>query len=97
MEIFYSFLIGFISAYISKFIDFCFNDGNILDFYYKWLLMLKNKYPKLSKPLGLCIFCMSFWVCLIMFMIFYNEYNLTYKDFFISIAVNYAILFKTEN
>jgi hypothetical protein len=45
------------------FIDFCFNEQNILDWYYLFLLKhVQPKYPKLAKPLGLCPVCMGFWV-----------------------------------
>jgi hypothetical protein len=66
-NIFIVIFISFISSCYIYFIDFCFNDGNIFDWYYKILLQLETKYPKLVKPLGLCPICFGFWFNLIFF------------------------------
>jgi hypothetical protein len=66
-----SILIGFCSAQLTKVLDFSFNEGNILDWYY--ILLLKYVEPiskKLAKPLGTCIKCFSVWVCFFVFLIF---------------------------
>jgi hypothetical protein len=68
-NIFITTLISFISSFYISFIDFCFNEGNIFDWYYKFLLKLEDKYPKLAKPLGLCPICFGFWFNLIFFCI----------------------------
>ena len=48
-----SLLIGFCSAQLTRVLDFSFNEGNILDWYYIFLLKYLPK--KLAKPLGVCI------------------------------------------
>jgi hypothetical protein len=68
-HLFLSIVIGFCSAQITRVLDFSFNEGNILESYY--LFLLKYIQPiskKLAKPLGICIKCFSVWVC---FGIFY--------------------------
>ena len=85
-----SFIIGFTGAYISKLIDFSFNEGNLLDWYYIWLLNIEESYPKLVKPLGKCINCMSVWVTIIIFFLF----NINLPYLLISIAFNYYLITK---
>lgn len=64
-------IVGITSGFINYFIDFCFNDGNIFDFYYKWV---KSKifpnHPKLAKVLGICPICFGFWVSITIFFIY---------------------------
>jgi hypothetical protein len=56
-------LLGLVNTMLVFFIDFCFNEQNIFDWYYLFLLRhVQPKYPKLAKPLGLCPVCMGFWV-----------------------------------
>jgi len=85
-----SFIIGFTGAYLSRLIDFSFNTGNLLDWYYIWLLSVEEKYPKLAKPLGKCIKCMSIWVTIIVFLFF----NISFPYLLISIAYNYYLITK---
>lgn len=63
-------LISYIGKYVARlsyFIDFCFNDGNILDWYYSILLKIEEKNPKISKLLGMCNVCLNFWISSILF------------------------------
>jgi hypothetical protein len=61
-----------------SFIDFCFNEGNIFDFWYEFIQnKLFDDYPKLFKVLGGCVFCFGFWVNLFLFIIFSFVLNLT--------------------
>lgn len=83
-------ILGFISAKLAELIDFCFNEGNLLDNYYLFLIdHVKPKYPKLSKPLGLCIKCMSIWICLILSSLFFWYLEIPFIYIFISIAINF--------
>ncbi len=55
---------------LNIFIDFCFNDDNILDFYYQFLKQkVKPKHPKLAKILGMCIVCFGFWIATLFFIL----------------------------
>lgn len=65
-------VLGISSGILSYFIDFCFNDGNIFDFYYNWIVdYVEPVYPKLAKPLGLCNVCFNFWVSTFLFVMYY--------------------------
>ena len=45
-------------------IQWCMEDGMILDWYRKWLekKAFEWRYSAITKPMGLCSFCMTFWV-----------------------------------
>jgi hypothetical protein len=89
-----SVLIGFCSANITKLLDYSFNKGNILDWYY--IILLKYIEPiskKIAKPLGTCIKCMSVWVCLIIFIIFSITLSISWFYFFISLGVSSYFFF----
>jgi hypothetical protein len=61
-----------------NFIDFCFNEGNIFDFWYEFIQdKLYDNYPKLFKVLGGCVFCFGFWVNLVLFVNFCFVLKLT--------------------
>lgn len=71
-------LLGVISALFTYFLDFCFWEGNIFDFYYNFLeKKIKPKYPKLAKPLGICNVCFNFWVSLFLYSYYLFILNLT--------------------
>ena len=100
-KLFLSILIGYSSAYISKILDYSFNKGNILDFYYIFLLKyIEPISPKLAKPLGMCIKCFSIWICFIVFFIFILFSEINFKDFwfyiFISQGISASIIYKKE-
>lgn len=67
------YFIGKQVAKLSYFIDFCFNEGNIFDWYYSFLLYVELFLPKLAKVLGLCNICMNFWVSTILFFTLFNK------------------------
>jgi hypothetical protein len=67
-----SIILGITSALLIKFIDSCFNDGDILDWYYRQILALEPKWPRLSKALGLCPKCFGFWVSFFLFMLYHQ-------------------------
>ena len=64
--------VAFCSASFSAFLDFCFEDGNIFDWYYNWLKKVcKIKADATGaivggsrwfKPLGGCLVCFNFYV-----------------------------------
>ena len=45
-------------------IQWCMEDGMIMDWYRKWLerKAFEWRYSRITKPMGLCSFCMAFWV-----------------------------------
>ena len=87
--------LGFINYGIIKVIDFCFNDGNIFDWYYRWLLTIPKK---IAKPLGLCLKCMGFWVNLIIFVVIkYRIFDIPLYYFIVSYLIIFAILTIDEN
>lgn len=85
-------VIGFCSAQITRVLDFSFNEGNILDWYY--ILLIKYLPKKLSKPLGTCIKCFSVWVCLVSFLPFCIFYTLPWYYIIISEGISAFIIFK---
>jgi len=87
--------LSFISNIFTRFIDFCFNENNIFDFYYKFLLSIKDKYFKLTKPLGLCPICMGFWFALFIFILFSIYYPLNYIWFIPYISFNFYLNYKS--
>jgi hypothetical protein len=78
--------LGIMNARLVVFIDFCFNTGNIFDWYYKKLLHLSPKHPKLAKVLGMCPVCMGFWVGVFTFSIFALHLGLAWVWFIPFIA-----------
>lgn len=93
-----SFIIGFSSANITYFIDFCFNEGNILDFYYKFILNNVKPYSeKLFKLLGGCIICFGFWINISLFLLFFKLNYLPIELFFISLGSYSFKIFKLNN
>lgn len=79
----------FVSFFI-KFLDFCFNENNIFDFYYRYI---SNKFnenkPKLFKVLGGCIYCFGTWIYIFIFIIFNIYYQLPLIFLFMGIGINY--------
>lgn len=62
IELIFIIIILSISSFgLIKLIDFSFNEGNVLDWYYMLILKLEDKYPKLFKVLGGCLICFGFW------------------------------------
>jgi hypothetical protein len=83
-------IVGILSSFFVKFIDFCFNEGNIFDWYY---LHISNKFElnntKLFKLLGGCIYCFGTWIFIIMFLLFNIYYPLPFIFIFFGMGVNY--------
>ncbi len=95
-----SIILGFTSGLFVKFIDSCFNDGEILDWYYKEILTLEQKWPRLSKALGLCPKCFGFWLSLLLFMGYNQTFGLSGVFFIPYIACAQfviSLLFTTSN
>ncbi len=68
-----SITLGVVNNYFIRFIDWCFNEGNILCNYYRFLLVkVQPTAPNLSKVMGLCIVCFGFWVNLFLFLVYYK-------------------------
>jgi len=56
-------VLAVLNYFLVVFIDFCFNENNILDWYYRFLMIrVEPLSRKLAKVLGLCAVCMGFWV-----------------------------------
>jgi len=85
-------LIGIVSYYLVKLIDFSFNKDNILDFYYVFLLENKDKYPKLTKVLGLCIKCFGVWFTILTYLLFYFNHDILFVNILISISVFWMLI-----
>lgn len=77
-------------SFFVKFLDFCFNEDNIFDFYYKYI---SNKFyennPKLFKVLGGCIYCFGTWVYIVFYIIFNIYYSLPFMFLFLGMGINY--------
>ena len=64
--LFVAMLLGAGSGAFALFLDSCMNEGMILNWWYKMLDSIKSESLKYwFKPLGLCIYCMSEWVFII--------------------------------
>jgi len=73
-------LLGVSSALFSKFIDFCFNEGNIFDFYYLWVITnIEPLYPKLAKIMGVCNICFNFWFSSFLFPLLLLSFKLSFN------------------
>jgi hypothetical protein len=90
--IFLAIAIGFCSAQITKVLDFSFNEGNILDWYY--ILLIKHLPKKLAKPLGTCIKCFSVWVCFFVFGMFMIYTTIPWFYIFLSQGISAFFIFK---
>ena len=98
MEIIYALitamLLGLCSYYFIVFIDFTFNDKNIFDWYYKWLLnKVEPNRPKLAKVFGMCAVCFGFWVATFIFIVYHYllKIDAIYYIPYISICEYYLI------
>jgi hypothetical protein len=82
-------ILAVVASFLVKFIDFAFNDGNLFDWYYKWLLnKVKPIYPKLAKPLGLCPICFGFWIGLIYYMFLAILLDIPFEFYWVFMPVN---------
>ncbi len=90
-------ILGVCSALLVKFIDFCFNEHNILAWYYS----LISKLPKsLAKPLGMCPKCFSLWVSSALFLLYHHYFGLAFILVIPYLAVmefTLDLLFKDNN
>lgn len=93
-------ILGITSGMLVKFIDFCFNEGNIFDFYYIFVLWVETKSKKMAKLLGLCPHCYGFWVSSGLFFIYSHIFD-TYLIYYIPyISISQFViylLFKGED
>jgi len=87
------FIVSILSSFLIRFIDFCFNEGNIFDWYY---LHIYNKYeknnPKLFKVLGGCLYCFGTWVFIFMYLLFNLYYPLPFIFLLFGIGLNFISL-----
>lgn len=87
----------FVSFFI-KFFDFCFNEGNIFDWYYKFIYeKFENKKPKLFKVLGGCIYCFGSWIYIMLFALLTTIYSIPFILIFIGLGINFISLMILEN
>jgi hypothetical protein len=92
-NLFLSIMIGFCSAQITRVLDFSFNKGNILEWYYIFLLKYVEPISKkLAKPLGTCIKCFSVWVCFFIYLLFCMFTQVPWYFIFISQGVSAFII-----
>ncbi len=98
-------ILGCLSACFSYFIDFCFNEGNIFDFYYKFIVdKFSESNPKLFKILGGCNVCFNFYLSTIIYIIYTLVLSFNWLFFlpyifsscFMSMLINFKI-FNTDN
>jgi hypothetical protein len=93
--LFLSLVIGFCSAQLTKVLDFSFNEGNILDWYYIFLLKYVEPISKkLAKPLGTCIKCFSVWVCFFVFVVFSIFTTIPWYYIFLSQGISAFIIYR---
>ena len=87
-------IFAFLNALFVSFIDFCFNEGNIFEKYYLFILKYKEKHPFIFKILGGCIFCFGTWIYIFhhIFLSLKGELDITY--IFLGMGLNYFILKK---
>lgn len=72
-------MLGGLSGGLSVFLDFCFNEGNIFDFYYQFIIdYIKPKSEKLFKLLGGCNICFNIYPSTIIFEIYNYYLNISY-------------------
>jgi len=57
-------------AFLMSYFSFCMEEGNIFSPYRELLESIPENVSFIGKPLGLCSICTSFWVSLILFIIF---------------------------
>jgi hypothetical protein len=85
----FSLVLGILGAFLVYFLDFCFNEGNIFDWYYLWVLRkVEPAHPRVAKVLGLCPICFGFWVGLGYYLICCSILNMPYEFYFIFMPVN---------
>ena len=94
-----SIVLGVVNNYFIRFIDWCFNDGNIFSKYYIFLLeKVQPVAPNLSKVMGLCIVCFGFWVNLFLFMFYYKLLMIPNPIYFVPyIGISQWMLIKYIN
>ena len=88
-------ILGFINYYLVIFIDFCFNENNILDWYYRFILTrVEPRSRKLAKVLGMCAVCMGFWVGVGVYSLHCWYLGLHPVGFIAFVALNQYLLIK---
>jgi len=91
------FLLSVFISFFVKFIDFCFNEGNIFDWYYKYILdSFETTKPKLFKVLGGCIFCFGTWIFIINYILISIYSGLPIIYIFIGMGINFISLLVLE-
>ena len=77
-------IFGFGLACFSLFLEFCFQDGEILGWYYALIF----KMPVfIAKPIGFCIYCTNFWLCTGLYL---GNFEFSLIHFFILIGVSHV-------
>lgn len=91
------FLFSVFSSFFIKFFDFCFNEGNIFDWYFSYIYEKFNKiHPKLFKVLGGCIYCFGSWIYIMLFILFNHIYPIPYVFIFLGLGINFITLMILE-
>lgn len=80
LELMFICVLGGLSGGFSIFIDFCFNEGNIFDWYYSLIQdYVKPKSEKLFKMLGGCNICFNPYLSTILFVILSENFKISIK------------------
>lgn len=80
MDVFYSQVLvvlffACINSMLSLFLDYCIEEGNIFDFYSKWLdKELGSSW--FYKPLGGCVICANVWIAFVTFVVVFSIFNI---------------------
>lgn len=83
--------VGFFSALLSFFLQFCYAPGNIFE---KWIPFIernlrdnpKTKFGFLAQPLGLCVYCQNIWIAAVWFAVMNIVTGLTWWMFIPALA-----------
>ena len=84
--------VAFCTACLSRFLDFSMEQGNILDWWYRFILDAAKVETDMAgsitsckwffKPLGGCLVCMNFWIGVMPFVWVYNTISISPFDCF---------------
>jgi fructose-specific phosphotransferase system IIC component len=84
-------ILAITSSCFTKFITYCFNEGNILDWYYEWLIKYSGNNQKLFKLLGGCYICFNIWISTLIFELFNTVIGINYILFIPYIATSFIM------
>lgn len=81
-------LLGIGSGAFALFLDSCMDEGMIFHWWYKILDSVKSEELKYwCKPLGLCVYCLSEWVFIVLLYVLYQKIAHTFPQFIVLFVV----------